>query len=274
MGKRIVGLKRRIAKKLPAPFVGLYKRTRLGARSLLNRVFLPEQLREKRGNIYIACMNAVKIPGIMEMFNHIIVQDLYGLGRMKKDSTVIDVGANIGLFSVFSAGRAKKVYAFEPTHGNFSILEKNIKDTKLGKKIIPIQKAVGEREGRVTINYVKQAPGASYIEGAERDRVETYVKGLRKIPEDVEMTTLDSFVRKQGIRVDFLKIDAEGYEPKVLEGARQILQEQEPTIAVSVYHSKWHPAVIVDMVKSINPQYEIAEKRRAGDEEVFILKAK
>jgi hypothetical protein len=46
--------------------------------------------------------------------------------------------------------------------------------------------------------------------------------------------TLDAFVREQGLRVDFVKADIEGWEGRLLEGARQTLREQRPALLLEI----------------------------------------
>ncbi|MEW5693501.1 MAG: FkbM family methyltransferase [Candidatus Hydrogenedentota bacterium] len=55
---------------------------------------------------------------------------------------------------------------------------------------------------------------------------------------DIETITLDEFVRKEGIKIDFIKIDTEGAERQVIEGSYKTLTEQRPQLAVCIYHSK------------------------------------
>ena len=55
----------------------------------------------------------------------IFVESCYQAARVRPDANVIDIGANIGLFSLLAAQKAATVLAFEPEPGNFAILQKN-----------------------------------------------------------------------------------------------------------------------------------------------------
>ena len=68
------------------------------------------------------------------------------LKQVDKKSVVVDVGANIGYYTLLLAKICKKVYAFEPDFECFEILKKNIKENKL-KNVILINKAVSSKKG-------------------------------------------------------------------------------------------------------------------------------
>ena len=71
------------------------------------------------------------------------------MGKEIKGNIVIDLGAHIGVFSVYAAlYGAEKVYAYEPLKENYDLLVKNIAVNNLQDKIIPIQKAVTDKKGK------------------------------------------------------------------------------------------------------------------------------
>lgn len=54
--------------------------------------------------------------------------------------------------------------------------------------------------------------------------------------ENVEVITLDEFVRQNKIEVGFIKTDIEGFEMEFLKGAKETICTQKPTMAISIYH--------------------------------------
>lgn len=115
---------------------------------------------------------------------------------------VVDVGANIGTFSLFIYDLADKIYAVEPVEENIDCLRQTIRDNEL-TKITPVQMAISDK---------------SFIQRMERlgDPGEGGWK-LSDIGDyPVDTRTLKDFMRSQEIDyIDLLKIDVEGEEAKI-----------------------------------------------------------
>lgn len=122
---------------------------------------------------------------------------------------IFDVGGHFGESALrFSDAFAKAtVYTFEPSPENFAQMESML----YGKpSVARFNIAIGSQEGRAEFFYNKNHSSMSRIEGGAGDR--TYV----------QVTTVDMFMEKNGIDgIDILKIDTEGYEIEVLNGARK-----------------------------------------------------
>ncbi len=76
------------------------------------------------------------------------------LRQTKIGDTVVDVGANIGYYTLLLAnkvGKTGKVYAFEPDKINFEILAKNVKENNL-ENVVMINAAVGKKEGKLKLH--------------------------------------------------------------------------------------------------------------------------
>ena len=134
---------------------------------------------------------------------------------------VVDVGANIGYYTLIAAketGEGGKVYAFEPESHNYELLVKNI-DANGYRNVVPIRKAVSNRTGCAKLFLDKINLGAHSF--AEDNLVPGNAIGRSGILE-VETVALDHFIPDG--RVDIIKIDTQGAEGLVLEGARNILR--------------------------------------------------
>ena len=134
---------------------------------------------------------------------------------------VIDVGANIGYYTLIFAqlvGKSGKVIAFEPESKNFEILKKNIEINNYDNVIVE-QKIVSEKCGKMKL-YVSDSDIVGH-------RIQQ-MKNLKNFIE-VESVTLDDYMEKLHLdkKVNFIKIDVEGAEPKVLEGSNKILEEND-----------------------------------------------
>lgn len=70
-------------------------------------------------------------------------------------------------------------------------------------------------------------------------------------------TTLDNLFFEKRIKITFIKADLEGSELLMLKGAKRLITEYKPKIAITTYHNKNHYFMISKFLKSINPNYII-----------------
>lgn len=126
---------------------------------------------------------------------------------MPADGVAVDVGANAGAFAV-TLGRlrpAGRVFAFEPVPRAFDMLTANLTRNRLAN-VAARNQAVGDRAGTVFMT--------AATTGSAANRVTTAGRGVA-----VPCVTLDDFLAAERLdRVDFLKVDVEGYEAAVLDG--------------------------------------------------------
>jgi len=88
--------------------------------------------------------------------------------------------------------------------------------------------------------------------------------------EEVQMVTIDSFVEEHKIeKVDFIKMDTEGYERHIIMGAAKTIRRFSPVIVCSAYHLKDDKIKIPELIKSINPEYKYRIEKRGEEDLVF-----
>ena len=141
---------------------------------------------------------------------------------IQKGMVVLDVGANIGYFTLIAAklvGEEGKVFAFEPEPYNFDLLVKNIKLNGY-HHVIPTQKAISDKNGRATLFLDKTQWGQHSLSRGN-------VTNFSGNSVEVEVQTLDDFLKDFGHRVDFAKIDVQGAESAVIQGMRQIIENNK-----------------------------------------------
>ena len=143
---------------------------------------------------------------------------------LNKDSVCVDVGANIGILSFYmSLYTDNKIYAFEATKDNYLILKKNIEVNNLN--VIPINKALGNKSGTKSFTYdIKNGSNGSFLPKNNPEELsDKYVK--------VDVITLDEFVEQEKIdKIDVLKMDVEGFETEVIEGAKNTIEKFSPDV--------------------------------------------
>lgn len=84
------------------------------------------------------------------------------------------------------------------------------------------------------------------------------------------MVTIDSFVEEHKIeKVDFIKMDTEGYERNIIMGAAKTIRRFSPVIVCSAYHLKDDKIKIPELIKSINPEYKYRIEKRGEEDLVF-----
>lgn len=150
------------------------------------------------------------------------------------DSVVIDVGANFGLMSLQFAHTWKnaEIYAFEPTHYALKKFNRNMElNPDLARRIHVTQSFVGSETKRST----DQKAFASWKVDGTGDKLHPVHFGSAKSTDGIGVLSLDDFVARNNLtRVDFIKIDTDGYEHDVLSGAKDIIQKFKPIIIFEV----------------------------------------
>ncbi len=136
---------------------------------------------------------------------------------IKDDDLIIDIGGNIGWYSLVLSYKNKPlVLAFEPDIFNFSLLKKNV---ALNKKdnIRIFNVALSNTPGKMTLYLYKKHNLGRHSFIRQRNSIGTA---------EVETIQLDNFLVDQGLkekRIKLIKIDIEGYEFAAMSGAQQSL---------------------------------------------------
>lgn len=162
---------------------------------------------------------------------HLAVDGLYEplvvnflLRRLTAGMTFVDVGANIGVFTILAArqvGPTGRVLALEPSPRVFPYLEYNVKINGLSNVCLK-QRAAYDRD--VPSLPLWEAPVEHFGMGALAPQFHT-------APTAVPGRTLDHILIEEGIgHVDLLKVDVEGFEAAVFRGAKQLLTGERPPV--------------------------------------------
>lgn len=144
---------------------------------------------------------------------------------------VIDVGANIGFYTVMFANlidEERKVLAIEPVSRALQRLHNNISINRVGEKVVVFEGGVSDLPGSLQIK--------SIIDQEEYSTFGTMVHpattAQKIIAEHVQISTIDILVQKHSLSPGFIKIDVEGMEPQVVQGMQKVLKDHRPVIVM------------------------------------------
>lgn len=208
-----------------AIFVYKLERLFLGNRPV--SLIYPVTIKNTNG-IYF-CGNNVSA---LEIAKESYEKELAGYFKLARGKTFIDVGANIGHYTIMlaNANRDSQIFAIEPEKRNLNILRENARLNKLRNcTIIPL------------VAYKKRSKLVLYNDmGGKNEGSYSIVKSsARAKKERVSADKLDNMSREFGIKnVGLIKIDVEGAEEDVVKGALMLLRRYRPNIILEVWDNK------------------------------------
>jgi FkbM family methyltransferase len=148
--------------------------------------------------------------------------------------TILDIGANTGLYSLIAktVNPNSQVYAFEPLPSFNAALKENIRLN--GYDVQVVEQAVSDFIGTAEFYVPQRGQGNLYSSSLSWEHYQNHQQST-PIVHQVEVTTLDAFVQREGMRsVDLVKIDAEGQDANVLKGFLGSMQRFQPDFIVEV----------------------------------------
>jgi len=143
----------------------------------------------------------------------------------KEKKCIIDGGAFVGDTALLFAELSHNafIYSFEPNPDSYEALKKN---TKHINRICCINKGLGIENGEATLKKCLSNPRTTNIKVGKNIDKGSIVK----------ISSIDSFVDKENITPDLIKLDIEGMELEALKGAEQTIREFQPDLIVALYH--------------------------------------
>ena len=166
--------------------------------------------------------------------------------EIKTDDTVIDIGANVGLFSIFAACQCYNgvVYSFEPSKSNFEKFQKFISMNNV-TNIQSFNYALFDHE--TTMKLYKPDDEGSYSLFENNAKIFDKGKGYVGNYEEVQTNTLSSIFKNYDIeRCNYLKIDCEGCELTVLASIDDNIFNRIDRIVL-----EWHPNVKIENIEKL-----------------------
>ncbi len=206
----------------------------------VNRILLkiiPEKLLLKSGSVlYLNSKDPVVSSalalGIYENYETEIFKN-----TLKKGMTLVDIGANIGYYTVLAAdiiGETGKIISFEPDEQSMDIFKKNIISNKF-KNVSYVEKALSDKKGTILF----------YPSDENRGDNRIYDPGDGRKYVEVETITLDEYL-PQDTKVDIIKMDIQGGEYLALVGMEKTILRSE---SLTIFAEFW-PKGIMETGKS------------------------
>jgi len=136
------------------------------------------------------------------------------LHALRDEDLFVDVGANVGSYSILACSVVgARGIAFEPVPSTYNRLVENMRLNHLDQKVKCVNKGVGVQQGSIAFTSDTDTTNHALAAGEQCDKVV-----------NVEVTSLDTAL--QGESPTLIKIDVEGYETPVLEGAQETFKNQ------------------------------------------------
>ena len=225
-------------------------------RWLVNRILVmisPEKFHLKGAVIHLNHQDPILCGALtLGVFEKDEIERFYS--EIRDGMTFVDIGANIGLYTALALRqmpRSGLILAVEPAEENFLYLEKNILENRISSskvKVIAERVALSDRKGEALLH---KNPGNK---GDNR----LYQDALLQESESVQVITLDELCDHHGItKIDFMKMDVQGLEKRVLNGAKSILQKSKSCIilmefwASGIERAGDSPSSIFELLESL-----------------------
>jgi FkbM family methyltransferase len=199
--------------------------------------FSPEQLQlfDKKGtylhkvnsktNLYLH-NDSVLSKAIMDGFEENELNFLHKY--IKEDDIFMDIGANIGLFSVTASEKitSGQIFAFEPSPKTFERLVGNINLNNSQGNILPQNIALSDKPD--SLDFYLSLDGFDAWNGFTLPQVGSYFQRIK-----VKTITLDQFFTENKLnKINLIKIDVEGWEYPVLKGSTEIIKKFSPDFLI------------------------------------------
>ena len=186
---------------------------------------------------------------------------------------IFDIGANNGFIATQLAQLLRKknprIYAFEPVPSTFAQLKTSVESLGLENVVFPICRAVSDSSGEVKLFY---NPRQSLFAQVRDDELNPRV-GSQSV--SVQTTTVDETSDSLHVTPNLLKVDVEGFEPRVFRGAQRLLQGGNPPALCF----EWNPFALSEIKNTTSqltqslPNYRLyyvddfeGQHQRFGDE--------
>lgn len=154
---------------------------------------------------------------------------------LRPEDDILDVGANVGFYTV---GGAKKLttgrlFAVEPTAEAFARLTENVERNGVSSKVVLFKGLIGANKGEAAIRYVPGLEEYSSVNALEHSAIKNHEVKSEAVP----IERLDDLVAEHKLRPALIKVDVEGSEYAVFEGAQVTLTKFRPAVISELWRA-------------------------------------
>jgi FkbM family methyltransferase len=153
------------------------------------------------------------------------------ISEIQNGTSLLDIGANVGMYTMMAAvTKDIKVYSIEPENNNYFILCHNILLNKVSDRVLAFNAGALDYNGYsvLNINNNDGFGGALHSVEEELDDKLNTLKPIHK--QGLHVMRIDSFVEKMNIQPEYIKIDVDGLEHRVVEGALKTIKNAKTII--------------------------------------------
>ncbi len=188
------------------------------ATNAILRRMIPERIALPTGETLCLNQDDAVVSGALSLgiYEHAMTRTF--LDRLRPGTTFVDIGANLGYYTVLACGKVGRVVAFEPSAENAALLRRNV-EANDAKNVTVVPSGVGDavETRRLTLDADNKGKH-SLIDGGGTG-------------EEVSLTTVDRALSDLGVdRVDLIKMDIEGWEAHAFAGMQETLRRDRPAI--------------------------------------------
>lgn len=145
------------------------------------------------------------------------------------ETTVLDIGANIGCTAILFGQRAREVVCFEPSPTTYHFLQKNTRAAGL-QNIVCVNSGLGKASGSFELTFSTDNRSGGFVSD------KTSASAGHQV-ESINIRQGDQFVREHiSESIGFIKIDVEGFEQNVIEGLAETLRRDQPVVVLELNH--------------------------------------
>lgn len=146
------------------------------------------------------------------------------IDNFDEGEVLYDVGANIGVYTIYAAKKGVQVFSFEPESQNYAVLNKNIYINQLSNRVTALNVALS-RENRLDHLYISSFTIGGALNNFAEDRDYNHQKFSAEFRQGVLGYTLDEFVSRYDLpAANHIKIDVDGLEAAIISGADSVLE--------------------------------------------------
>ena len=175
-----------------------------------------------------------------------------------KDSIFFDIGANVGMYSIYSASiNNNRVFSFEPESNNFQILMENIVLNNLNNNILPYPIGISNETELTSLHLGKYTKGGSHH--MVKESLDHNLKEkLSNFKQGIFSTTVNDLIQRWNFPIpNYLKIDVDGIEYKIIEESDIILKDQQLySILIEINSNREEDLRIIKKLQSYGFSYD------------------